>query len=191
MKSNVKANAAAEPAKKQGVRGEIYDWIQCIVTALIFCVLLFVFCVRLVDVVGDSMNPTLYNGDKMVVSDLFYSPKQGDIVIFRKDSYKKEALVKRVIAVEGQTVEIDFDKGVVYVDGQALDEPYIAEPTHNMIDFKGAQTVPEGCVFVMGDNRNDSRDSRDSMIGMIDEREITGKVYFTIFPIDHIGDPNK
>lgn len=191
MKNKANGVDTAELAKKRDTRGEIYDWIQCIITALIFCVVLFVFFIRLVDVSGSSMNPTLSNGDKMVVSDLFYTPKQGDIVIFRKDSYKEEALVKRVVAVEGQTVEIDFDKGIVYVDGEALDEPYIAELTHNALDFKGAQTVPEGCVFVMGDNRNDSRDSRDSRIGMIDTRQITGKVYFTIFPIDHIGSPYK
>lgn len=191
MKNKANSVDTAELTKKRDTRGEIYDWIQCIITALIFCVVLFVFFIRLVDVSGSSMNPTLSNGDKMVVSDLFYTPKQGDIVIFRKDSYKEEALVKRVIAVEGQTVEIDFDKGIVYVDGEAMDEPYIAELTHNALDFKGAQTVPEGCVFVMGDNRNDSRDSRDSRIGMIDTRQITGKVYFTIFPIDHIGSPYK
>lgn len=191
MKKSEKSVDTAEQTKPVSARSEIYDWIQCIITALIFCVILFVFFIRLVDVSGNSMNPTLSDGDKMVVSDLFYTPKQGDIVIFRKDSYKEEALVKRVIAVEGQMVEIDFDKGIVYVDGKALDEPYTAEPTYNALDFKGAQTVPEGCVFVMGDNRNDSRDSRDSRIGMIDARQITGKVYFTIFPIDHIGSPYK
>lgn len=135
------------------------------------------------------MNPTLENADKMLVSDLFYKPKQGDIVIFRKDEYKPQALVKRVIATEGQTVEIDFNKGRVYVDGVLLDEPYIAEPTINQIDFTGVQVVPEGCVFVMGDNRNESADSRDSRIGMVDERLIIGKVLFTVFPLDHIGSP--
>lgn len=170
-------------------RGEIYEWIQCLIIALIVCVLIFVFLFRLVDVVGDSMNPTLENGDKMVVSNLFYTPKQGDIVIFRKDDYKETALVKRVIATEGQTVEIDFYRGEVYVDGVLMDEPYIAEPTRNQIDFKGAMVVPEGCVFVMGDNRNNSTDSRDSRIGMVDTRMIIGKVLFTVFPFNHAGSP--
>lgn len=172
-------------------RAEVYDWIQCIVYALIACVIVFVFFVRLVDVVGSSMHPTLEGGDKMVVSNLFYTPKQGDIIVFQKDDYADYALVKRVIATEMQTVEIDFDKHIVYVDGEALDEPYIAEPTANKIDFTGVQIVPPGCVFVMGDNRNDSTDSRDERIGMVDTRDIIGKVVFIAFPFDHIGSPYK
>lgn len=171
-------------------RGEIYDWMQSLVFALIICIIVFVFIFRIVDVSGDSMNPTLLNGDKLVVSDVFYKPKQGDIVIFRKDEYKAEALVKRVIATEGQTIEIDFDRGRVYVDGELLDEPYIAEPTHNQLDFQGPQTVPEGCVFVMGDNRNASSDSRRAQIGMVDERLIVGKVLLRAFPFDSIGVPD-
>lgn len=171
-------------------RGEIYDWMQSLVFALIICIIVFVFIFRIVDVSGDSMNPTLLNGDKLVVSDVFYKPKQGDIVIFRKDEYKAEALVKRVIATEGQTIEIDFDRGRVYVDGERLDEPYIAEPTHNQLDFQGPQTVPEGCVFVMGDNRNASSDSRRAQIGMVDERLIVGKVLLRVFPFDSIGVPD-
>ncbi len=188
-KADIRNNKKAAAAGEKSTRGEIYEWIQCLVFALIFCVVMFVFLFRLVDVVGDSMNPTLEDGDKMVVSDLFYKPKQGDIIIFRKDEYKSEALVKRVIATEGQTVEIDFTKGRVYVDGELLDEPYIAEPTKNQIDFTGTQIVPEGCVFVMGDNRNESADSRDSRIGMIDERLIIGKVLLTVYPLNHMGSP--
>lgn len=188
-KADIRNNKKAAAAGEKSTRGEIYEWIQCLVFALIFCVAMFVFLFRLVDVVGDSMNPTLEDGDKMVVSDLFYKPKQGDIIIFRKDEYKSEALVKRVIATEGQTVEIDFTKGRVYVDGELLDEPYIAEPTKNQIDFTGTQIVPEGCVFVMGDNRNESADSRDSRIGMVDERLIIGKVLLTVYPLNHMGSP--
>lgn len=188
-KADIRNNKKAAAAGEKSTRGEIYEWIQCLVFALIFCVVMFVFLFRLVDVVGDSMNPTLEDGDKMVVSDLFYKPKQGDIIISRKDEYKSEALVKRVIATEGQTVEIDFTKGRVYVDGELLDEPYIAEPTKNQIDFTGTQIVPEGCVFVMGDNRNESADSRDSRIGMIDERLIIGKVLLTVYPLNHMGSP--
>lgn len=99
-------------------------------------------------------------------------------------------MVKRVIATEGQTIEIDFDRGRVYVDGELLDEPYIAEPTHNQLDFQGPQTVPEGCVFVMGDNRNASSDSRRAQIGMVDERLIVGKVLLRVFPFDSIGVPD-
>ena len=153
--------------------------------------LLFVFVIRVVDVRGTSMWPTLQNGDKMLVSDLFYTPKQGDIVVFKKDEYDPDkALVKRVIAVEGQEVNIDFANGLVYVDGEVIEEAYINEATQKKLDFIGPQTVPEGCVFVMGDNRNASSDSRKAEIGMVDERLIVGKVLLRVFPLDSIGIPD-
>lgn len=168
-------------------RREIYDWIHCLSIALIICVVIFAFFVRLIDVRGTSMNPTLNNGDKMLVSGLFYSPKAGDVVVFKKDEYDPErALVKRVIATEGQVINIDFDNGIVYVDGEAIQEDYIMEPTTNKIDFIGPQTVPEGCVFVMGDNRNASTDSRKTEIGMVDSRLILGKAYFVIYPLSQM-----
>lgn len=183
MSDNVKVRATA--------RSEVYDWLECIVTALVFCVLLFVFVVRLVDVVGTSMVPTLQDNDKMIVSNLMYTPKKGDIIVFKKTEFRDEALVKRVIATAGQTVDIDFNRGIVYVDGQAQSEPYIAELTMNQIDFVGPQTVPTGCVFVMGDNRNKSTDSRDSRIGMVDTRLVIGKVYITVFPFSDFGSVYK
>ncbi len=168
-------------------RREIYDWIHCLSIALIICVVIFAFFVRLIDVRGTSMNPTLNNGDKMLVSGLFYSPKAGDVVVFKKDEYDPErALVKRVIATEGQVINIDFDNGIVYVDGEAIQEDYIMELTTNKIDFIGPQTVPEGCVFVMGDNRNASTDSRKKEIGMVDSRLILGKAYFVIYPLSQL-----
>ncbi len=190
MSTENKPNIAETPElpKEIQARRETYDWIQSLMVALIICVCVFSFLVRVVDVSGSSMNPTLYNGDKMVVSKLFYTPKQGDVVVFRSDTYDpNKALVKRVIATEGQEVNIDFDKGIVYVDGEALDEPYIAELTHRKLDFIGPKTVPEGCVFVMGDNRNASTDSRKTEIGMVDARTIIGRVYCVIFPLDELG----
>ena len=180
-------NTAPVKGEERSVRRDIYDWMQCIVVAIIACVLLFSFFVRLVDVVGESMLPTLESGDKIVVSNLFYGPKQGDIIVFRKDEYKEQPLVKRVIAVEGQTIDIDFNRGIVYVDGEPIDEPYIAEPTTEPMDFNGEVKVPEGCVFVMGDNRNHSTDSRLDTIGFVDKRCIMGKVYFTLFPLKNFG----
>lgn len=174
--------------KRAAARADVYDWIQCIVVALVVCILLFSFLCRLMDVEGSSMFPTLEDGDKVVVSNLFYEPKQGDIVIFRKDEYRDEPLVKRVIAVGGQTVDIDFSKGIVYVDGEALDEPYIAAlTTGERYDFYGPVEVPEGCIFVMGDNRLHSTDSRYSTIGCVDTRCVMGKVYWTLFPLKNFG----
>ena len=168
-------------------RREIYDWIYCLSVALIICVVIFAFFIRLIDVRGTSMNPTLNNNDKMLVSGLFYEPKVGDVVVFKKDEYDPErALVKRVIAVEGQVINMDFDRGIVYVDGVPLEEDYIMEPTTNKIDFIGPQTVPEGCVFVMGDNRNASTDSRKKEIGMVDTRLILGRAYAVVYPLSQV-----
>ena len=189
MNEKVKPSVQASADNQEGrsTRRDLYDWIQCIVVAIIVCVLLFSFVVRLVDVVGDSMYPTLENGDKIIVSNLFYDPQPGDIIVFRKDEYRDQPLVKRIIAVEGQTVDIDFNRGIVYVDGEPIDEPYIAEPTTESQDFVGPITVDQGCVFVMGDNRNHSTDSRDARIDCVDVRCIMGKVYFTLFPLKNFG----
>ena len=186
----IKTTVPDGDAPAQALTGsrEIYDWIQCLITALIICVVTFVFFIRIIDVSGTSMNPTLNNADKMLVSDAFFKPKAGDIVVFKKDEYDPDkALVKRVIATEGQEINIDFDKGIVYVDGASIEEDYISELTTNKLDFIGPQTVPEGCVFVMGDNRNMSTDSRKTEIGMVDERLIIGKVYMVIFPLGDLG----
>ena len=186
MSQNIPADEAA--AKKAKADKEAYEWIQSLVSALIVCVVVFLFIVRVIDVKGSSMLPTLTNGDKMIVSGLFYKPKAGDVVVLKKDEYDpNKALVKRIIATEGQTVNIDFDNGIVYIDGSAIKEDYINELTQVHEDFIGPKTVPEGCVFVMGDNRNHSTDSRTTEIGMVDERLILGKVYAVIFPTSHLG----
>ena len=175
---------AAEVTDIEASGKDMYDWVQCLIVALIICVVFFAFFVRIIDVVGTSMNPTLNNSDKMLVSGLFYKPKVGDVVVFKKDEYNpNKALVKRVIAVEGQEINIDFDKGIVYIDGQPIQEDYIAELTKTKEDFIGPKTVPEGCVFVMGDNRNMSTDSRKTEIGMVDTRLILGKAYMVIYPL--------
>lgn len=189
MSNNVEKNSPAQQKVDDITRKrENYEWIQCIISGLIICVLLFVFGIRVIDVKGNSMNPTLYNGDKLLISDLFYTPKRGDVVIFKTDSYDpNKALVKRVIAVEGDIINIDFDNGIVYVNDEPITEPYINELTRNKLNFIGPQTVPENCVFVMGDNRNASTDSRDNRIGMVDSRLILGKAYLQIYPFSEFG----
>ena len=163
-------------------RGDVYDWVQSLVVALLVCVLIFTFVVRVVNVSGTSMLDTLHNNDRIMISNLFYTPKQGDIVVLRKESFSEEPIVKRIIALEGQTVDIDFEKGIVYVDGEALEEPYVLEPTRRRIDFEDETVVPDGCMFVLGDNRNGSTDSRDLRIGCVDERLIMGKAVFLLIP---------
>ncbi len=172
----------SETATKK-TRSEIYDWLRCIVTAIILCVLVFIFGARIVGVVGSSMVPTLHEGDRIITSNLFYKPKQGDIVVFRKDSFDDRALVKRVIATEGQTVDIDFEQGIVYVDGAPLKEDYVNAPTVRELDFDDEITVPPGCVFVMGDNRNESTDSRSEALGCVDTRYLIGRGYIVFLPI--------
>lgn len=166
---------------------ELYDWAQALVFSIVFIVVLFTFFVRIIGVDGASMEPTLYNNDKIVVTNMFYTPKQGDIIVLRKKSFLDEPLVKRVIATEGQTVDIDFITHEVRVDGVLLDEPYIKAPTSRAGDVVFPVTVPEGFVFVLGDNRNNSADSRLSSLGMIDMRYILGHVIYRVFPFDEIG----
>ena len=158
--------------------------------ALVTIILVFTFVGRITPVVGESMLPTLHEGDVMLIRDIGYTdPQPGDIVVLTKEfDAARGPIVKRIIAVEGQTVDIDYDAGTVAVDGQVLDEPYIHEamlcPTYeNQTHIE----VPEGSIFVMGDNRNASTDSRDSRLGMVDERYILGHVQSVVFPISDFG----
>ena len=154
-------------------------------------ILVFLLLFRVVVVSGTSMNNTLLDGDYLLLlSSTFYqNPKYGDIIVASKDSYDNGSpIVKRVIATEGQKVDIDFDKGIVYVDGKALDEPYTLTPTttYEGVDFP--LTVNEGCLFVMGDNRDGSKDSRHPEIGLVDKREVLGKVFFLFLPGTNYGE---
>lgn len=173
--------------RKKAFQSELFDWAQNIAIILTVVVLMFTFALRIIGVDGPSMQNTLQHGDWLLVSDLFYEPEYGDIVIIKKEQFMESPIVKRVIATEGQTVNIDFDAGVVWVDNVPYDEPYVNTPTNRAFDMEFPQTVPEGCVFVLGDNRNHSSDSRDSSLGMVDERYIIGKVIFRILPFDSFG----
>ena len=164
---------------------ELYEWVQALVGSVLVVVLVFTFVIRLIGVDGHSMVPTLQDGDRLLVlnSMLYDDYKYGDIVVLRKETFLEEPIVKRVIATEGQTVDIDFDEGVVYVDGQALEEDYINERTYLEEGTEFPLTVPEGSIFVMGDNRNRSSDSRDSRLGTVDARYVIGKAVFMPLPV--------
>lgn len=165
----------------------IVEWYEALIFALAFLVLLFTFVVRVVAVNGSSMVPTLSSGDRLLVQSSLFQVERGDVVVI--DSYIDygKPLVKRVIAVGGDRVDINAETGEVFVNGQLLDEPYIAEATRQKGDMEFPLTVPEGYLFVMGDNRMHSTDSRYQDIGFIDERDILGQVLYRIYPFSAIG----
>ncbi len=159
----------------------IYDWVSSIIIAVVAVVILLTFCFRLIDVDGISMEPTLINTDKVIISELFYTPDNGDVVVISHGEQYDKPLIKRVIATEGQTLYIDFENNKVFVDGELVDEPYIQGDT-----IEGTASIPavipEGKVFVMGDNRPRSLDSRYVDVGLIDESSIIGKAQFVVIP---------
>ena len=187
-----------EKRKQKQAREDVkLSWPQRIVTDfhdLIHVLAIFMFAYillfRVVVVVGPSMYNTLVDGDRLVlISNVLYrNPKQGDVIVASKESFRDgECIIKRIIATEGQMVDIDFQAGIVYVDGVGLQEDYIYTKTTMEEGMGFPLTVPEGCIFVMGDNRNASMDSRNPQIGFIDEREILGKAVFLMMPGTHGG----
>lgn len=186
--------------QKQGrfdIRFELYDWATGLLNAMIFVVVLFAFVACMFSVSGPSMLETLREGDMVFISNLFYTPERGDIVMFNKpgleefdttDSlFSSPPFVKRIIAVGGDVLDVDYDTSTVYLNGEVIDEPYIREPMLMRGNISYPVYVPEGYVFCMGDNRNMSSDSRDSRVGLIDERYILGRLLFRIFPFNKFG----
>ena len=166
---------------KKSVMLYLHDLIYMLMGILLAFLLLF----RVIVVSGDSMYSTLMDGDYLLLlGNLVYQePEQGDIVVISKKTFDNgKPIVKRVIATEGQTVDIDFDNALVFVDGIALEEPYINSPTSFNEGTVFPLTVEENCIFVLGDNRGVSRDSRDPVIGQVDEREVLGKAIFLMIP---------
>lgn len=169
------------PGWKKSVVLYLHDLLYMLVAIMIMFLLVF----RVIVVSGSSMYSTLIDGDYLLlVSNLFYQePRRGDIIVAAKKSFDDGApIIKRVIATEGETVDIDFDMGIVYVDGVALEEPYTYTPTNVDEGMRFPLTVEENCVFAMGDNRNRSKDSRNPEIGQIDKREILGKALYLFMP---------
>lgn len=170
----------------------IYDIVETLAITACTILLIFTFICRIAIVDGSSMEHTLSDSDVLIVSDLAFEPKYGDIVVFQQINgyYGEEPLVKRIIATEGQTLDIDFDTWTVTIDGVEIDEEdyrYLDPHKKVLSDYEYPVTVPEGHVFVMGDNRNGSSDSRSSKVGFVDERFISGRVICRILPLSDIS----
>lgn len=186
---NVPSEQQEKTEKKKSSLRETVEYAESLAVVFVVMLLIFTFIARPATVDGESMIPTLQNGERLVISNLFYEPTAGDIVVLCGEADREEGknLIKRIIATEGQTIDIDFEAGEVYVDGQKLDEPYILEPTYLDEGTEFPLTVPEGEIFVMGDNRNGSRDSRSLTVGTVKEEYIVGRVLFRFFPFDRFG----
>ena len=171
--------------EKESIGKSLLLYVHDLAYLVAVMMLAFLLLFRIVVVSGPSMQNTLMDGDYLLLLSgvLYREPQQGDIIVASKDSFESGVpIVKRVIAVEGQEVDIDFENGIVYVDGQAIDEPYITAPTHLAEGVEFPLTVSEGCVFVLGDNRPVSCDSRNPRVGLLDKREILGKAIFLFLP---------
>ena len=174
---------------KSGLITSVYEWTHSIIVAIVIVVLLLTFVFRLINIKGSSMEGTLHNNDKVIITNFMYEPKVGDIVVIPEDKqYHTEPIIKRIIALEGQEVYIDYTTHQVYVDGVLLHEDYISTPTISTgasSDRELSLTVGEGEVFVLGDNRSNSHDSR--AFGCVKVDDIIGKAQFVVFPFNDFG----
>ena len=183
------------PGEEKGsFRSDLYYWLQALVAVLVALILTCTLAGRIIGVVGSSMEPTLYNGNLLLLQSLGYTPQQGDVVVLRKPGFpapphETAPIVKRVIAVGGQHVRVDYDAGAVYVDGIPLNEPYIAEamtPTSGDMSVLDVM-VPEDSIYVLGDNRNNSSDSRHVALSTVDTRYVLGRALWVVFPLSSFG----
>ncbi len=186
----IEADQAAEPAAAAekapvGFKGklisQLFDVVDVFITAVIMILIVFTFVFRFVGVEGTSMVETLHENDWLAITSTINKVERGDIVVITQPNYFNEPLIKRVIGLSGETIDLDIENQKVYIDGVPLEEDYTSSPL-KLEDLSFPMTVPEGCVFVMGDNRSGSTDSRSSMVGMIDEDYLLGKVVFRVFP---------
>lgn len=183
--------------KKTSFASELIDYVEIFVFAVCAVLLVFSFFVRVCRVDGPSMNNTLIHNEILITSNIAYKPQQNDIIVFHQTNEQRnvfnEPIVKRVIATEGHFVKIDFDNSIVYVSEDDVFDArdILDESEYVFIDggryyMNGTMEtyVPEGKIFVMGDNRNHSSDSRSESIGLVDTRRVLGKVVLRIFPFE-------
>jgi len=190
------------PAKKRAA-AEILDWFDTVVTSIVAIIVIFALVTRLSTVDGGSMNPTLNDQERLMITDFCYEPAYNDIVVVWTDNLYNEltgemgeAIVKRVVGLPGDTIRVDTEEGAVYRNGEKLEteeiDGIIYEDGHMIQDYTTEPysmevTVPEGRVFVMGDNRNNSVDSRDGRVGLVDMNYIIGKAYLRVAPFERFG----
>ena len=190
------------PAKKRAA-AEILDWFDTVVTSIVAIIVIFALVTRLSTVDGGSMNPTLNDQERLMITDFCYEPAYNDIVVVWTDNLYNEltgemgeAIVKRVVGLPGDTIRVDTEEGAVYRNGEKLEteeiDGIIYEDGHMIQDYTTEPysmevTVPEGRVFVMGDNRNNSVDSRDGRVGLVDMNYIIGKAYLRVAPLERFG----
>ncbi len=192
-------------SSKRYAAAEVLDWFDTVITSIVAIIVIFALITRLSTVDGGSMNPTLLHMERLMITDFAYTPERNDIVVVWTDGLYNEvtedwgkAIVKRVIGISGDTIRIDIAEGAVYRNGEKLshqiENGILYEDGHPINDYtmvnwdlEGEITVPDGYVFVMGDNRNDSIDSRDSRVGLVDINNIVGKAYLRVAPFDRFG----
>ena len=195
MSEEIKANAAAEE-EKTSLADELLDWAEAFVLAIFAVVLIFIFFLRVVEVSGPSMNPTLNDKDRLILTHLNYTPERGDIIVCNAPGLEK-CIIKRCIGIGGDTVVVDYNNNSVTVNGEKLSEDYLGEGMRGNLpvfdqDYMTAKNVytynvPEGTVFAMGDNRNHSTDSRSEWVGFIKLEDVLGKAFFRFLPFGSFG----
>lgn len=183
--SEQKVNEKTPPVTATSI---VFEWGNALITALVIVILLLTFVFRQVTVNGSSMTDTLQSGDRLIVTNFMYTPQNGDIVVISHGNNYSEPIIKRVIATEGQTLSINYNTGEVVVDGVLLDETYIKGITRQIRNpLEIPSVIPEGYIFVMGDNREGSLDSRSTEIGLIPLENVIGKAEFRIYPFSAFG----
>ncbi len=191
MAENTQINTTGNNEEKKSEGGAakfVFDWMGTLFFAVAVVLLIMTFFLRQVTVKGRSMNDTLINNDRLIVSNFMYKPQDGDIIVVTHGEKLNEPIIKRVIATEGQQLRINYETNEVFVDGEVIDEPYakgrtIVLPNPTEIP----DVIPKGYVFAMGDNREDSLDSRSTKVGLIPVENIIGKAFFRMYPFDSLG----
>lgn len=179
-------NVDVKNKKKLAIINEVIVCLKSVISAILIIFVLMLVGFGNVRVQGISMQPTLHNGDRLLIFNLNYKPSNGDIIVFKPYEGSNELYVKRIIASPGQEVDIDFKKNNVYVDGKLLVDKFSLNSIQMISDLKFPLTVPDNSYFVMGDNRDNSMDSRDSRVGFVDGNSIKGKVVMRMWPLNSI-----